>query len=162
MKKANIVYLFVFGFMLLISPDTYCQSRKIPPFKMVQADGKLFRAQDLPVGKPVIIVYFSPECEDCHRFIDAMLLRMDDFWNASIAMVTYQSVSNVAQYVKKNRLNIYPNIYVGTEESSFIVRYYFNVQHFPYIALFDKNGNLIKTWEREVDIDDLSKRLNSL
>ena len=148
--------------MFIISSDTYSQSGKIPPFKMIQANGKLFSAQDLPIGKPVIIIYFSPDCEDCHNFIEAMLLRMDDFWNASIAMITYQPVPNVAQYVLKNKLNIYPNIYVGTEESFFIVRYYYNVKRFPFIALYNKNGDLIKIWAKNENIDDLSNRLNAL
>ncbi|MDO9579533.1 MAG: hypothetical protein Q7J06_03040 [Bacteroidales bacterium] len=87
---------------------------------------------------------------------------MDDFWNASIAMITYQPVPNVAQYVLKNKLNIYPNIYVGTEESFFIVRYYYNVKRFPFIALYNKNGDLIKIWAKNENIDDLSNRLNAL
>jgi len=161
-KKIRIVFSLMVVLMFVISSNTYSQSGKIPPFKMIQANGKLFSAQDLPIGKPVIIIYFSPDCEDCHNFIEAMLLRMDDFWNASIAMITYQPVPNVAQYVLKNKLNIYPNIYIGTEENFFVVRYYYNVKRFPFIALYNKNGDLIKIWSKNENIDDLSNRLNAL
>ena len=87
---------------------------------------------------------------------------MDDFWDASIAMITYQSVPIVTQYVLKNKLSKYPNIYVGTEENFFIVRYYYNVIRFPFIALYNKNGDLIKIWTKDEDIDDLASRLKNL
>ena len=70
MKKIRIVYPILFGILLLISSSIYSQSGKIPPFKMIQANGKLFKAQDLPIGKPVVLIYFSPDCEDCHKFIE--------------------------------------------------------------------------------------------
>jgi thiol-disulfide isomerase/thioredoxin len=161
MKKIFLATILS-GLSLIISQKSFSQALKIPPFKIIQSDGKLFRAQDLPMGKPIIIIYFSPECEECQKFTEAMLSRMDDFWKASIAMITYLPVQDVAQFVSKYKLNIYPNIYVGTEGSAFIVRYYFNIKRFPFIALFNKDGGLIKIWDKQENIDDLVKRLKAL
>jgi thiol-disulfide isomerase/thioredoxin len=162
MKKARIVFSILVGVLFMISSNSYSQPVKIPPFQMIQANGELFKAQDLPMGKPIVIIYFSPDCEECQKFTEAMLSRMDDFWKSSIAMITYLPVPDVAQYVSKYKLNIYPNIFVGTEGNSFIVRYYFNIKRFPFVALFNKNGDLIKIWDKEENIDDLSKRLKAL
>ncbi len=161
-RKERIVFSILTGLLLIVSQNTFSQAGKVPPFKIILADGRLFKAQDLPVGKPIIIIYFSPDCEECQKFTEAMLSRMDDFWKASIAMITYLPVTNVAQYVSKNKLNIYPNIFVGTEGSSFIVRYYFNIKRFPFVALYNENGDLIKIWDKEENIDDLSNRLKKL
>lgn len=162
MKKEINVFSILAVMMLIISQNTYSQAGKVPRFQIIQSDGKLFKAQDLPIGKPIIIIYFSPDCEECQKFTEAMLLRMDDFWKASIAMITYQPIQNVAQYVLKYKLNIYPNIFVGTEGNSFMVRYYFNISRFPFIALYNKNGDLIKIWDKQENIDDLSNRLKAL
>jgi thiol-disulfide isomerase/thioredoxin len=159
MRKKIYVLLFV---LLVVSPAIFSQGLRIPPFKIVKADGSLFRAQDLPRGKPVIIIYFSPECEDCQKFTEAMLSRIDEFWGASVVMVTYLPVKSVAWYVKKYRLNIYPNIFVGTEGNSFIVRYYFNVHRFPFVALLDREGKLVKLWDRQENIEELVSTLKSL
>ncbi len=159
----NKILITITSLLLLIAcQNAFSQGRKLPPFKILQGDGKLFRAQDLPVGKPIIIIYFSPECEDCQEFTEAMLSRMDDFWNASIAMITYLPVQSVAQFVKKYKLNIYPNIFVGTEGNAFIVRYYFNIKRFPFVALFNKDGTLIKIWDKKEDINDLAEKLKGL
>jgi len=162
MGKNRIWFNIAMCLLLIISQNAFSQKNKLPAFQIIQANGKLFRAQDLPMGKPIIIIYFSPDCEECQRFTEAMLLRMDDFWKASITMITYLPVSNVAQYVTKYKLNIYPNIFVGTEGNSFIVRYYYNIIRFPFIALYNKNGDLIMIWDKEENIDDLSNRLKAL
>ncbi|TAL66287.1 MAG: hypothetical protein EPN88_08730 [Bacteroidetes bacterium] len=162
MKKEGIVFPILAVLLLIISQNIFSQGGKIPPFQIIRSDGKLFKAQDLPIGKPIIIIYFSPDCEECQKFTEAMLLRMDDFWKASIAMITYLPVPNVAQYVSKYKLNIYPNIFVGTEGNSFIVRYYYNIKRFPFIALYNKNGDLLKIWDKEENIEDLSNRLKAL
>ena len=146
----------------IISLDIFSQAKGLPPFKIIQSDGKSFRAQDLPMGKPIIIIYFSPDCEECQGFTEAMLSRMDDFWNASIVMVTYLPVKDVAGFVSKYKLNIYPNIHVGTEGNTFIVRYYYNVKLFPFVVLLNKNRFVEKIWERKEDIDDLAHRLKAL
>ena len=38
---------------------------KVPPFGMLQTNRKVFRAQQLPANKPIIIIYFSPDCDHC-------------------------------------------------------------------------------------------------
>lgn len=159
MRKKAIVLLF---FLILLSPGLFSQGLRIPPFKIIRADGSLFRAQDLPMGKPVIIIYFSPECEDCQKFTEDLISEIDDFWDASIVMVTYLSVQSVAQYEKKYKLNIYPNIYVGTEGNAFIVRYYYNVRRFPFVALLNKDGKLIRKWDKEENINELASSLKAL
>lgn len=148
--------------LLINSQKAFPQQGKLPPFQIIQSNGKLFRAQELPVGKPIIIIYFSPDCEECQKFTEAIISRIDDFLKASIAMITYFPVQDVSKYVSKHKLNIYPNIYVGTEGNSFFVRYYYNIQRFPFIALYNEKGNLIKIWDKEENIDDLSSRLKEL
>jgi hypothetical protein len=160
--KLKTVYTVLLGLLFMISSIAFSQSGKIPRFQILQADGKLFKAQDLPMGKPIIIIYFSPDCEECQKFTEALLLKRDDIYKASIVMVTYLPVDNVSKYVSKYKLNIYPNIFVGTEGNSFIVRYYYNITRFPFIALYNKNGDLIKIWDKEENIDDLLNRLKSL
>ncbi len=160
-KKRILISIFA-GLLLIISQSSYSQQGKIPPFKIIKYDGTIFRAQDLPMGKPVIIIYFSPDCEECQKFTEEIIQRIDDFWKASIVMVTYLPVQNVAQYVSKYKLNIYPNFFVGTEGSSFIVRYYYNIEKFPFVALYTKSGDLVKIWDKQENIKDLVSRLKPL
>jgi thioredoxin-related protein len=162
MKNRNIVFCLLVSLLITISQDLYSQIGKLPPFRMIKANGTLFKAQNLPMGKPIIIIYFSPDCEECHKFTQDLLNRIDDYWKASIAMVTYLSVAEVKQFAEKYNLNKYPNIFVGTEGSSLFLRDYYNIQKFPYIVLFNKDGDLIKIYNSDAALEDLTKSLNAL
>jgi len=161
--KIRISFFVISVLLLAASSEVYSQTQKVPPFQIMLHDGKVFRAQDLPLGKHIIIVYFSPECEECHEFTKAMKERIEELQSASIAMITYMPVEKVKPYVAENRLYLYPNIYIGTEGNSLFVANYFSIKLFPFVALFDKNGTLVKKYtSKEVSIDDLINRLKSL
>ena len=150
-------------FIMAHSQVAILQSGKVPPFRMLLANGKLFSAENLPIGKPIAIIYFSPDCEECKELTKALIERIDEAKHVSIAMITYQSVENVAGYVKKNNLNKYSNIYAGTEGSSLFVKNYYNIVTFPFMALYSKNGDLIKKYTtKETDLDDFLEKAKLL
>jgi len=162
MKKLIFYLVFLFA-GLLITSTVSGQSNKIPPFQMMQANGKIFKAQYLPLGKPIVLVYFSPDCEECQELTKELLERIEELKNVSIAMITYQPVEQVAQYVSKNNLGKYPNIYAGTEGSSLFVRNYYDIMLFPFMTLYNKDGDLIvKYTSKQVSVDDLLVRIKKL
>lgn len=162
MKKLIIIFVLLLAGVFFVSTVS-AQSNKIPPFQMMQADGKIFKAQYLPLGKPIILIYFSPDCEECQELTKKLLERIEEFKDVSIAMITYQPVEMVAQYISKNSLGKYPNIYVGTEGSSLFVRNYYDIMLFPFMTLYNKNGDLIvKYTSKQVNVDDLLVRIKRL
>jgi thiol-disulfide isomerase/thioredoxin len=161
--KNKFKFLTLICFVFLICHAIFAQTGKVPPFRMVQADGKVFKAENLPFGKPIIIIYFSPDCDDCQLFISELLARINDFRKVSIAMITYLSVESVSNFVAKSKLSNYSNIYVGTEENYLLVKNYYNIEQFPFVTLYNKNGDLIKKYNsKEISVNDLSDRLKLL
>ena len=158
--KNKYSFLLLISIMLFICSRVNSQSGKVPPFQIMLYNGKIFKAQNLPLEKSIIIMYFSPECEECQQFTEELITRMDDFQNASIAMITYLPVEKVKQFVSLNRLDKYSNIFVGTEGNSLFVRNYFNILQFPFVALYNKDGVLIKRYySTEINLIDLINRL---
>lgn len=163
MKRISFILVAMFCLSLVQGQLSMLQSGKVPPFRMLQADGRLFRAENLPVGKPIVIIYFSPDCEECQKLTKDLLGKMDELKNVSIVMITYQPVENVADYVKKNDLGKYSNIYAGTEGSSLFVKNYYNIIHFPFMSLYTRNGDLVKKYtSKEIDIEDFLSRIRGL
>lgn len=153
----------LFILMCLLSAGTFAQPQKVPPFRIIQSDGKVFMAQNLPMGKPIVIIYFSPECEECQKVTSGLLSRIDEFRNVSFAMITYLPGEKVSGYIKKNSLDKFENIFAGTEFPTLLVRDYFNIMHFPFMVLFSKNGDVIKKYsEKEINLDDLLARVKQL
>src|ERR1043166_7947790 len=88
--------LLYFSTALLLTTKTFSQS--IPPFKMVLSDNKIFTANDLPKGTPVILIYFDPDCDHCQKLMTAIFKKINDFKKAEIVMVTFKTTGDVAAF----------------------------------------------------------------
>ena len=78
-------------------------------------------------------------------------------------MITYLSVESVKKFYNLNHLDKYSNIYIGTEGNYLLVKEYYNIDQFPFIALYNKDGDLIKKYNnKEIDLSDLSEGLKKL
>lgn len=159
--KKNIAGLFIAS-CTLIALSTNAQTGKLPPFSMMQGNGKVFKAQDLPMGKPIIIIYFDPDCDHCKNTTKELLAKSGQFKKASIAMVTFLPVDKVIEFEKKYELKKFKNIYVGTEGNTFFLKNYYRLITMPFIALYTKNGDIVKEYRTDGPLTDLSIQLNSL
>lgn len=149
-------------FFLLSAFATVAQPKKLPPFQMVQADGKVFKAEELPKGKPILLIYFSPDCEHCQKLMDTFFKQPAKFKKATVAMLTYLPVDKVATFVKDYPVAKYPNIYVGTEGNTLFVQRYYNLSQIPFVALYKKNGDFVTSYVREVPLKKLAAQLAQL
>lgn len=162
MKNSLIRCLFLSEMMMLVSLFTYSQPNKVPPFQIIQANGKAFMARNLPFEKAIVIIYFSPECDDCQKLTKELLNRIKELNKASIAMITNLSLDKVKQFVTEYNLDKYPNIIIGTEGNSFFVGNYYKVGKLPFMVLYNKNGDLIKIYDTVLSIEDLIINLRKL
>ncbi len=155
-----MIFFFVFLFSFALAE---AQDGKLPPFRMMQPGNKIFKAEDLAVGKPVLIFYFSTDCDVCHDLLKGILDKAGEFRNVSVAMVTYQTIEAVSRYIVANNLNMYPNFHVGTEGNVFFLRKYYGISTFPYIALYTKDGDLVyRDFGKNVTVEILSGKVRAL
>ena len=162
MSKCRNIFVLLVGLIFLLTIDGFSQSGKVPPFKMVQPNGKVFFAANLPIGKPIVIIYFDPGCEDCEQLTKNLVSRIDEFEEISFAMITYLPLESLNRFVTKYNLGQYSNIYIGTEGNSYFVQNYYQIGPMPFMALYNENGDLIKIINVENKLDELSTQLNYL
>ncbi|QNA46003.1 thioredoxin domain-containing protein [Lacibacter sediminis] len=148
--------------VFIVALNTVCAQQKIPPFRMALSDGNLFHASSLPMGKPVIVIYFSPECDHCQVLMKEWFKRSGDFRKASVAMITFLPLANVALFEKEFKTKQHSNIITGTEGTGFFVRNYYKVMDMPFVALHDKNGNLVSTYSKDIPLNTLAAKLRQL
>lgn len=154
--------LFIISFLFFALFYFSAIAQSIPPFKMSLTNGKIFSASDLPKGKPVIIIYFSPDCEHCQTLMNALFKQINNFKNAEIVMVTFKPSNEVADFEKTYRTGKYRNIVVGTEVPIFFLRLYYQLMNTPFTALYDKQGKLIYSYRKKTPVDDLAARLKMI
>ncbi len=164
MRIAHWVFILsvTIGLTFLFHSQASAQSGKLPPFRIVQSNGKVFKAEQLPFEKPIVIIYFSPECEHCTIFIKELFKRAADVKKASVVLITYLPVEKVTKFIKDYKVTEYPNMIAGTEGTTFFIRNYYRIADIPFVALYDKNGNFISFWQKNIPFNDLVNRLKKL
>lgn len=120
------------------------KNETIAPFLITLTSGRKFTYKQLENGRPVTLIYFSPDCEHCINFAKAMLKRIEQLKDRQIVMVTYLPLADVQAFDNQYRLSSYPNIKIGTEGYTFIVQKYYQVHLFPYIIVYNKQGRQVK------------------
>jgi thioredoxin-related protein len=161
MKKIKILFA-AFVLLLFTASFVHAQSGKLPPFKMMQTNGKVFKAQNLPMGKPILIVYFSPECDHCEKMLKEFFKQATNFQKASVAFITFLPVDKVSKFEKDYKLAKYPNMYSGTEGFTFFVRNYYKIREMPFVALYTMTGDFVTAYEKDVDLKALAAKLKGL
>lgn len=137
-------------------------AQKLPAFKVKLSNGKIFSSSEISHNKPLIIIYFAPDCEHCQILMNGLFKRINEFRNAEILMVTFESDASVAGFVKQYQTAKYSNIKVGIEIPVFFFRMYYQLEHTPFTALFDKNQKLIVSYKDYTPLDELIKNLKLL
>lgn len=157
----NWLLLFILAFAVKLAsaqtlpPDSPAYKRfpTVPPFNILQVDSTTLTKDKLK-RQPTLIMYFSPDCDHCkHQWAD-MEKRMKELKKYQIVMVTYQPFEEMVTFYKAQRIAEYPNIRLG-RDTKFFLPPFFKIKSLPFHALYDKNGNLITTFQGNVKIDNL-------
>ena len=64
-------------------------SLHIPSFTVLQTDSSFTNDKKIPNDKPVVIVYFSPECGHCQITADEFSKKMKEMKNIFFVWVSY-------------------------------------------------------------------------
>lgn len=123
----------------------------LPAFRIGRTDRTYFSNQGLDKGKPVLLVYFQPDCDDCRNFTKALLKQAVDFKHVQVIMVTNTSLSQLTVFEKEFKLKSYKNIAAGTEGYTIVLQRALNVQSFPYMVAYNREHKLVKIFSGSKD-----------
>ena len=163
-KKNSPSFSAVFFFLFLaMCYSPVATSQSLPAFEMALSTGKVFKAsKDLPKRRPVIVIYFDPDCDHCQKLMNKLFRKINSFRKTEIVMITFKPLSETAAFEKKYATHNYPNIIVGTEGNYFYLRNYYKLVKMPFTALYDRSQNLIFSYREQTSVDDLIKRVKNL
>lgn len=133
----------------------------LPSFDIVLPDSVThFNTNDIPMGKPFVIIAFSPYCPHCKGEIADIEKNMERFADIHFYLITSFSLSDLKPFYERMRLNKYPSITVGSDEKNIFLPH-FKWHMVPYTTIYDAKKRLAQVIPGRVDITMLTRCVNN-
>ena len=129
----------------------------LPPLKLMPIGSTtIFTKDQLKRNKPVLIMLFSPDCEHCQHETEDLIKNIDHFKKIQIVMATMMPFEQMTAFYDRYDLKRFDNIIVG-RDIYYLLPSFYKVRFLPYMAMYDKKGKLLSTFEGNLSMDKLSK-----
>lgn len=125
----------------------------LPPFQVMLSDSSIYSKAQLPKNKPVLFMIFDPECSHCQHEAEELVAHKNDFKDIQIVMITMPGYSfdQINDFFKTYNLNELKHVVAGKDIYT-IMPSFFVIHNFPYLAMYNKKGNLITTFEGSMPV----------
>lgn len=138
----------------------YLKYPVLPTFDMLNLDSsKTFSTYDIPTGKPIIFIFFSPDCSHCIELGKEIVARKDDFKKTRIYMATpMSSLSAIQKYADSTGLSSMKNVKIGKDFRFFCISFY-GMKAFPFAAVYYGDKKLLTGFAHNFKAEDLVKAI---
>jgi thioredoxin-related protein len=161
MNQNKFSKLFIFFFLFTFNSFAI-KAQTLPDFKMKLSNGTIFSSTQVSDKKPVILIYFAPDCEHCEALMKQIISQINTFKNTQLILVTFEPVPVLSPFEKNFQTAKYSNMKVGSEVQPLFLQKIYQLQHTPFTALFDKHGKLIVSYKDYTPVNELIKKLKAL
>ncbi|MGB8193522.1 MAG: hypothetical protein WCF67_16445 [Chitinophagaceae bacterium] len=159
--KTLLTTLFIFSVAFAQAQTDSAQSSPqpfpdVPAFELLSLDSATFITKKDLKSQPLLLMYFSPDCDHCQHQVEDMIKNMTLFSNIQIILATHQPFENMKGFYEKYKLSQYPNIRIG-RDTKFFLPPIFRMRNLPYLALYDKEGIQLTKFDGNATIEQLKK-----
>ena len=164
MKKLMFVLLISLSCTAIFAQDStyvdtippYKKTDKIPYFAILQPDSSWFTKNQLPEKKPVVIIYFSPDCGHCQMTAKELVEGMDKLKDVELVWVSYHTPKQIKDFADSYGLSHFNNVIFGRDPNYFFVPYY-KIEFTPFMAVYDKRGKFLQAYKSGTDAETIAQ-----
>lgn len=133
------------------------EGKPMPDFSMLLTDSTTWiHPNQISNNKPVALFYFSPYCPYCKAQTEEILEDINQLKDIQFYLISKFPMLTIKEFQNKYQLAKYPNILTGRDTSTFITDY-FEIPGVPYLAIFNKNKKLNKSFVGKVYSSQIKK-----
>jgi len=134
----------------------------LPPIQILLSDSTtLFTKADLKENKPLLLMVFSPECSHCQHETEEMIAHKNEMKDIQIVLITMYPFDKMRGFISKYKLDELSNVVVGRDINYFTPGFY-NIRNLPFMAMYDKKGQLIGGFEGSLSIPEVIQVFNAV
>jgi len=155
------------GFIVCLVFLAACFSKKhggpeLPVFNILLPDSvTVLNTSKIPTGNPIVLVYFSPDCEHCQAETEWILHHMDSLKKVNFYFVTNDPLDRLQIFYKAYGMDRHPNIVVGRDYEFAFIRLFKGISP-PYTILYDRDKHERRVFSGSGEIDQLPGIVNKL
>ncbi len=121
---------------------TGLEGKPLPSFDVLLSDSSTrLNTANIPKGKPIVLLYLSPECPYCRAELASILKNMPALRDTRFYIFTNWPFQQFKTFYTHYQLNKYENIVAGQDYANAFSTHY-PLQAVPFTAFYDKNKNL--------------------
>jgi thioredoxin-related protein len=157
MKKLFILFCLIIAAGCSRAQSNARPGADIPPYKVLTTDSTWATPANLK-HRRTLLIYFSPDCPHCQHLTMDIKQKIKQFGDTQIMMITWSNnydIRAIKNFVRDFDLKKYPNILVATEGYTYLIQKYFNVETTPYVAVYNSNNKLTKSFRNQPEVKDV-------
>jgi hypothetical protein len=136
------------------------EGRLLPSFELLLPDSSThLNTADIPVGKPLVFIGFSPICTHCMQETKEIISHIDQLKETQIYFVTTFPFKDMKVYYQYFKMAKYANITMGNDLKDYFLPY-FKASGVPYTVVFDSKKRLKQVMSDRFDADELVKAVS--
>ena len=127
----------------------------VTPFQILLSDSTtLYTRAQLPKGMATGFIVFSPDCSHCQQEAEAIVANKEKLNDIQIVMITMNPFPAMKEFITRYKLNEVPNLVVG-RDIYYLMPTFYRFHHLPFHAMYNKEGNLLSTFEGSMSVTQL-------
>jgi thiol-disulfide isomerase/thioredoxin len=123
----------------LADSPAYKRNPHFPVFSLLLTDSTHYTNQNIPKGKPTVIVYFSPDCSHCQADAKNMMDKLDSLKDINFVWCSSHEPEKIKEFAVKYNMFGLPNMVFGKDEK-YAIPSFFKISFTPYFAVYSKEG----------------------
>ena len=128
------------------SANTLKAIQQIPAFKIfIAPDSVAFSNEELIKNKPVVLMFFNPDCEHCQRETKELIAYKEELKDIQFVMVSALPFKLIKEFYTDYNIAAMPNIKMG-QDPTFSLGTKYRPTRYPAIFVYDTNGKLAKVF----------------
>ena len=126
----------------------------LPAFNVMEMDSvTIFNTYNIPKGRPVAIMLFSPDCGHCARMTDEILEKIDSLSGIDFYLVTpVHNMDDIRKFYEHHHHAEYSNVKMVGRDYEFFYGGYYKIAVVPDLALYDAQKKLVKLFQGETRV----------
>jgi len=134
----------------------------LPPLQLLLQDSTTkYTKESLPKKKAVVLMLFSPDCEHCQHEAEQIAANKELLKDVQIVMVTGSPIYRIQEFGQRYGLSSMPNVVIAKDPQFFLFSFY-GIRYLPFMALYDKKGNLVTAKDGAMKPQDIVALLDSV